>query len=82
MKTARRSVLSRVIGRLRIRPGGTSGASCVHHLPDVADLQIMPRLDRSRFYGFEIWTFIDADLSGNDCPHATDHSKLNVRKLR
>ena len=47
MKTARRSVLRRVIGRLRMRPGGTSGASSYIILPTWQTSRSMPRFAAS-----------------------------------
>jgi len=48
------SVLSRVIGRFKIRPAGDIGRLGVHHLADIEDLQVVPRFDRGRLDGFEI----------------------------
>src|SRR4051812_37021202 len=50
-------------------PGGDVGGFLVHHFADVKDFEIMPRLLRSLHDGFEIWTLINPNLSGDDCAH-------------
>ena len=45
------------------------GGLLVHHLADVADLQVDAAFVGQFLDGFEIRPLIDADLTGHDCAH-------------
>ena len=58
LNTARRSVLSRVIGRFRMRPLGTSGASWYIMSADVADDQVVAVVGGDLLDEFEVGLFL------------------------
>jgi len=69
LNTARRSAFSRVIGRFKISPAGTSGASPYIIFPTWQTARSIPRRTAWASSASRVGALVHSDLSGNNSSH-------------
>ena len=63
-------------------PRGNVEGLLIHHGADIEYFQVDALADRYFFDGIEIWTLIDADLTGDYCAHGAEYKGGNGEKTR